>query len=126
MSPSWATLVPVCPVGKWSAGARPGSRATGSMRAPGRRAVLASRVMRERTGTVVIGGGIVGCAVAYYLAEQGAKDILVVERQALASGSTGGSFGGVRQQFSTPLEIEFSKRGLEFWRTCEEAFDSPC
>src|SRR5439155_16335308 len=39
---------------------------------------------------------------------------------------TGGSFGGVRQQFSTPLEIEFSRRGLEFWRTCEKVFDSPC
>lgn len=88
--------------------------------------MLASRLMGERLGTLVIGGGIVGCAVAYYLAEQGAKDILVVERQALASGSTGGSFGGVRQQFSTPLEIELSKRGLEFWRTCEEVFDSPC
>jgi sarcosine oxidase subunit beta len=82
--------------------------------------------MANRVGTLVIGGGIVGCAVAYYLAEEGARDILLVERKALASGSTGGSFGGVRQQFSTPLEIEFSKRGLEFWRTCEEVFDSPC
>jgi sarcosine oxidase subunit beta len=82
--------------------------------------------MPDRVETLIVGGGIVGCAVAYYLAEEGAKDILLVERQALASGSTGGSFGGVRQQFSTPLEIEFSKRGLEFWRTCEQVFDSPC
>jgi sarcosine oxidase subunit beta len=82
--------------------------------------------MTERVGTVIIGGGIVGCAVAYYLAEEGAGGILLVEQNALASGSTGGSFGGVRQQFSTPLEIEFSKRGLEFWRTCEKVFDSPC
>src|SRR5438067_4998828 len=82
--------------------------------------------MPERVGTLIIGGGIVGCAVAYYLAEEGASDVMLVESQALASGSTGGSFGGVRQQFSTPLEIEFSKRGLEFWRTCEQVFDSPC
>ena len=82
--------------------------------------------MAERAGTVVVGGGIVGCALAYYLAEEGATDIRLVEQSALASGSTGGSFGGVRQQFSTPLEIEFSKRGLEFWRTCERVFDSPC
>jgi sarcosine oxidase, subunit beta len=82
--------------------------------------------MPEQVGTAIVGGGIVGCAVAYYLAELGIRDVLLVERDALGSGSTGGSFGGVRQQFSTPLEIEFSRRGLEFWRTCEQVFDSPC
>jgi len=82
--------------------------------------------MPDRVGTLIVGGGIVGCAIAYYLAREGAQEMLLVERNALASGSTGGSFGGVRQQFSTPLEIEFSKRGLEFWRTCERVFDSPC
>jgi sarcosine oxidase, subunit beta len=82
--------------------------------------------MPEHVETAIVGGGIVGCAVAYYLAELGSRDVLVVERTALGSGSTGGSFGGVRQQFSTPLEIEFSRRGLEFWRTCEQVFDSAC
>lgn len=81
--------------------------------------------MATRVGTAVIGGGIVGCAVAYYLTEAGESDILLVEADQLGSGSTGGSFGGVRQQFSTPLEIEFSRRGLEFWRTAERVFDSP-
>jgi sarcosine oxidase subunit beta len=79
----------------------------------------------ERFGTVIIGGGIVGCAVAYYLTEEGESDVLVVEAEELGSGSTGGSFGGVRQQFSTALEIEFSRRGLEFWRTAERRFESP-
>ena len=79
----------------------------------------------ERVGTAIIGGGIVGCAVAYYLAREGESDILLLEADQLGSGSTGGSFGGVRQQFSTPLEIEFSRRGLEFWRTASRVFDSP-
>ncbi len=79
----------------------------------------------ERFGTVIIGGGIVGCAVAYYLTEEGESDVLVVEAEELGSGSTGGSFGGVRQQFSTPLEIEFSRRGLEFWQTAERRFEVP-
>jgi sarcosine oxidase, subunit beta len=79
----------------------------------------------ERFSTVVVGGGIVGAAVTYYLTEEGERDILLVEQDQLASGSTGGSFGGVRQQFSTPLEIELSRRGLEFWRTAETRFDSP-
>ena len=79
----------------------------------------------ERFGTVVAGGGIVGTATAHYLAEEGERDIVLVERAQLASGSTGGSFGGVRQQFSTPLEIELSRRGLEFWKTASQVFDSP-
>jgi sarcosine oxidase, subunit beta len=79
----------------------------------------------ERFGTVVIGGGIVGSAVTHYLTEEGETDVLLVEQNQLATGSTGGSFGGVRQQFSTPLEIELSRRGLEFWRTAERVFDWP-
>jgi glycine/D-amino acid oxidase-like deaminating enzyme len=79
----------------------------------------------ERVGTAIIGGGIVGCALAYYLAAEGETDILLVEAGELGSGSTGASFGGVRQQFSTPLEIELSRRGLEFWRTAESVFDAP-
>src|SRR5437016_7859334 len=79
----------------------------------------------ERVGTAIVGGGIVGCALAYYLAEAGQSDILLLEAEELGSGSTGGSFGGVRQQFSTELEIELSRRGLEFWRTAERRFESP-
>jgi sarcosine oxidase subunit beta len=74
---------------------------------------------------VIIGGGIVGCAVAHYLAVEGESDVLVVEADELGSGSTGGSFGGIRQQFSTPLEIELSRRGLVFWQTAERRFESP-
>src|SRR5207249_10431842 len=81
--------------------------------------------MAERVGTLIVGGGIAGCALAHYLAEEGETDILLVEADELGSGSTGGSFGGVRQQFSTPLEIELSRRGLGFWRSAERVFDAP-
>jgi sarcosine oxidase, subunit beta len=87
--------------------------------------MLAFDQMSERVSTLIVGGGIAGTALAHYLAEEGEKDILLVEADELGSGSTGGSFGGVRQQFSTPLEIELSRRGLEFWRTAERVFDSP-
>lgn len=75
---------------------------------------------------VVIGGGIVGCAVAYYLASGGLTDVVVVEGKHHGAGATGGSFGGIRQQFKDPLEIEFSRRGLAFWKTAEENLDAPC
>jgi len=75
---------------------------------------------------VVIGGGIVGAAAAYYFAEAGWTDVLLVEAEHFGAGATGGSFGGIRQQFAHPLEIEFSRRGLEFWKTAAETFDAPC
>lgn len=80
----------------------------------------------KSVGTVIIGGGIGGVALAYYLAELGEGDILVVEGRELASGCTGGSLGGVRQQFSTLTEVELALRGRNFWQTFEETFDYPC
>ena len=80
----------------------------------------------RRADTVIVGGGIAGTALAYYLARGGVEDIVLLERDQLGSGMTAASFSGVRQQFSTPLEIELSKRGLRFWKTCEVQFDSPC
>ena len=77
-------------------------------------------------GTVIIGGGIVGVGIGYYLSAMGETDILIVEGNELASGCTGGSLGGVRQQFSTPLEVELALRGKRFWQTFEDVFDSPC
>ena len=87
--------------------------------------MVALASMSQPVGTLIVGGGIAGCALAYYLAQEGETDVLLVEADELGSGSTGGSFGGVRQQFSTPLEIELSRRGLDFWRTAERVFDSP-
>lgn len=82
--------------------------------------------MSNSVGTAIVGGGIVGVTLAYYLAELGVQDIVVLERQELASGSTGWSLGGVRQQFSTPVEIELALRGRKFWQTFEETFDYTC
>jgi sarcosine oxidase subunit beta len=80
----------------------------------------------DHVDTAVIGGGIVGTALAYYLARGGLDDVLLLEADQLGCGSTAASFAGVRQQFATPLEIELSKRGLEFWKTCEERLDAAC
>jgi sarcosine oxidase subunit beta len=61
---------------------------------------------------VVVGGGVIGASAAFHLAEAGA-DVVLVERDALASGSTSKAAGGVRAQFSDPLNIAVSQRSLE-------------
>jgi sarcosine oxidase subunit beta len=53
---------------------------------------------------VVIGGGVIGCSIAYHLAGQGAS-VVLVEREALGSQSTGRCAGGVRRQFSSETNV---------------------
>lgn len=64
--------------------------------------------MRDRASVVIVGGGVVGASVAYHLAQRGVTDVVMVERSALGSGSTGRSAGGVRQQFSSPVNCQLS------------------
>ena len=72
---------------------------------------------------VVIGGAVMGSAVAYFLTSDPAFDgsILVVERDpSFERCSTGRSWGGIRQQFSTPENIRMSLFGVEFVRAAAE------
>ena len=64
---------------------------------------------------VIVGGGAVGCSLAYHLAMRGLKPLLI-ERGQLGAGSTGRCAGGIRQQFSTPVNVKvgmLSRRLLE-------------
>ena len=59
---------------------------------------------------VIIGGGIVGSSIAYHLTAAGCRDVLVIERETQqGKGSTGKSMGGVRAQFSTPVNIQMAR-----------------
>src|SRR5258708_39423404 len=76
---------------------------------------------------VLIGGGIVGSSIAYHLVAAGCKNVLVIEREtALGKGSTGKSMGGVRAQFSTPVNIQMSLYSIPFYASFEERLGYPC
>ncbi|HET8567532.1 MAG TPA: FAD-binding oxidoreductase [Candidatus Limnocylindria bacterium] len=72
-----------------------------------------------RASTVIVGGGIVGVAAAYFLADRGATDVLVVERDRLGGGTTGGGLGGIRHQFADELDVRLSLLSTAFWREFE-------
>jgi glycine/D-amino acid oxidase-like deaminating enzyme len=57
---------------------------------------------------VIVGGGVVGCSLAYHLARGGMRPLLL-ERGELGGGSTGRCAGGVRQQFSTAVNVRVSR-----------------
>lgn len=65
-----------------------------------------------RAEVVVVGGGITGTSIAFHLAEAGV-DVCLLERSELASGSTSRAAGGVRAQFSDPLNVTLGLRSLE-------------
>jgi sarcosine oxidase subunit beta len=70
---------------------------------------------------VIVGGGIVGASVAYHLADQGCRNVLVLEREAQQGlGSTGKSMGGVRAQFATTVNIQMSLYSIPFLARFEE------
>jgi sarcosine oxidase subunit beta len=76
---------------------------------------------------VLIGGGIVGSSIAYHLTAAGCKNVLVIEREsAQGKGSTGKSMGGVRAQFSTPVNIQMSLYSIPFYASFEERLGHPC
>ncbi|MEA2787430.1 MAG: hypothetical protein QOF71_3534 [Candidatus Eremiobacteraeota bacterium] len=58
---------------------------------------------------VVVGGGVIGASVAYYLAARGVRDVVVLDAaDAPGAGSTGRATGGFRVQFATPIEVRLS------------------
>jgi len=51
----------------------------------------------DRCEVVVIGGGVIGCSVAYHLADAGITDVVLLERKELTSGTTWHAAGLVGQ-----------------------------
>ncbi len=73
--------------------------------------------MAETAEVVIVGGGAMGASVAWHLRELGITDVVLLERDSLASGSTSKSAGGIRTQFADELNVRIALRSLnEFER----------
>lgn len=70
---------------------------------------------------VVIGGSVMGASVAFWLTKlHPGLDVLVVERDpSFARASTALSAAGIRQQFTTPVNVELSRFGIDFIKNFE-------
>ena len=76
--------------------------------------------MEKTAEIIIVGGGIIGTSIAYYLAQKNAKGVVLLEKGMLGEGSTAKCAGGLRAQFSTEINIRFSLRSFETWNRFEE------
>jgi len=76
----------------------------------------------KTASAVVIGGGVVGCSIAYHLARRGLRDVVVLERDTVGAGTTSKAAGGIRAQFPTETEIRFSLESIRVFESFEDEF----
>src|SRR5438445_1187514 len=76
----------------------------------------------KTASVVIIGGGVVGCSIAYNLARRGQRDVVVLERETVGSGTTSKAAGGIRAQFPTETEIRFSLEAIKVFERFEDEF----
>ena len=77
----------------------------------------------KSTKVVVIGGGVVGCSVAYHLAKFGLKDTILLERDQLTSGTTWHAAGLVSQLGPTAAITKIRKYTLDLYKKLEKEVD---
>jgi sarcosine oxidase subunit beta len=75
---------------------------------------------------VIIGGGVTGLSIAYHLTRAGERDVVLLEREQIASGATGKSAGGIRLQFSDAVNIRLAQRSVPVFERFFEEFGVSC
>src|SRR6266568_7496620 len=84
------------------------------------------RAMKSHAQVVVIGGGVVGCSVLYHLTKAGWKDVVLVERDELTSGSTWHAAGGMHTINSDPNVAKLQQYTINLYKEIEEISGQSC
>jgi sarcosine oxidase subunit beta len=82
------------------------------------------QTMRKGADAVVIGGGSIGCSVAYNLARKGFREVVLLEKRYLTSGSTGRCAAGIRQQWGTRMNCLLSQGSARIFKTLAEELET--
>jgi sarcosine oxidase, subunit beta len=81
--------------------------------------------MGDGASVVVVGGGVMGCSIAFHLAEQGV-DVLVLERGTVCSGMTARSGALIRTHYTNAPEARMALAGLAYFRDWRERVGGWC
>ena len=79
--------------------------------------------MRKTADAVIIGGGVIGTSLLYHLTAKGLRNVVLLEKGLLCSGSTGDSAAIVRQHYSNAASIHLVRKSVEIFQHFPEMFD---
>jgi dimethylglycine dehydrogenase len=82
--------------------------------------------MKSHVQVAVIGGGVVGCSVLYHLTKAGWKDVALIERSDLTSGSTWHAAGGFHTLNSDPNVAKLQAYTVNLYKEIEAISGQPC
>lgn len=83
--------------------------------------------MKNNADVIVIGGGIIGCSIAYYLAKKGSSVIVLEGSNHIGNGGSSRNGGGVRQSGRDPRELPLAMFGIQnLWPTLSEELEVDC
>jgi sarcosine oxidase subunit beta len=82
--------------------------------------------MPARADAVIIGGGVMGCSILYNLAVRGLRNVVLLERDLLGSGSTGRSSGAIRMHYSNEVHARMAWQSLEVFRNFDQVVGGAC
>jgi sarcosine oxidase, subunit beta len=81
--------------------------------------------MGDGASVVVVGGGVMGCSIAFHLAERGV-DVLVLERGTVCSGMTARSGAVIRTHYTNAPEARMALAGLAYFQQWKERVGGWC
>jgi dimethylglycine dehydrogenase len=93
---------------------------------PAVRRLEGASAMKSHVRVAVIGGGVVGCSVLYHLTKFGWKDVLLIERSELTSGSTWHAAGGFHTLNADPNMAALQGYTIQLYKELEEISGQSC
>ena len=83
--------------------------------------------MNNHADVIIVGGGIIGCAAAYYLTKKGCSVLVLEGSKDIGNGGSSRNGGGVRQSGRDPRELPLAMYGIKnLWPTLSEELKVDC
>ena len=82
--------------------------------------------MARTADAIVIGGGIAGVSTAYSLAKGGLRRVILLERESLASGATGGSVALIKAHYTNPWDAKLAVESSKVYTNWGDVIGGEC
>jgi len=76
--------------------------------------------VNKTADVTVVGGGVIGCSIAYYLAKKGVKVVVIEKKEGVSFGASGANQGGCPLQLFEPPVFELARESLKLYKNLSE------